>query len=721
MKNLFLLLLIITITAIPVIAAQPSYMSAFWKYTEAASSKNPDLICSAVDALDAALPSPSNSDEYNKMVWATFSAAKEYEIKGNFEKALYYLQKFVKYATWLQENSGQNHAESIKFANATINHLSLTPEIYVSCASPADVPYYNAKYEPRYGTFLGTCNDFDPDTETAHLVYVRFFDEQIESFSYLLPSEPVYTMIAWNFPEENKASLERVANGSADDYIISNLKYLATLPHKILLRFGAEINCWAMPSDMAARDQYIETFKAAFRHISELARKYAPNAAMVYSPIDVSNMYVTPEDFYPGDQYVDWVGMSTYYLLYEASSNKSADQVDAYYCRGLYDNPMVKVRQIVETFGDRKPILISECGFGYAAKDGQNPQYAVKKLKEFFTYLNMVHPEIKGILYFDTNFERDYKLSGCPELLNTYKSVTANNFPIQALKNGTTVGYNRFSTFEGNTKKLDLYAHAAFPSANPVTVSYTIDGKTIPHENQIPYKAVLDVSSLSQGKHTLSLKVICGTFNKSYDYTFYVGDNCKISQKEITPVNLPFTDVKTTDWFYNDVKNAYNNNLINGKTPTLYRPDDNITYAEAIKIASCMHQLYYEKKVSLTNGTANWYDNYVKYALDNHIITGDIAEKADTTITRGDFVSIFYSALPEYEYPVINHVSDNAIPDVPMANESSHQIYAFYRAGILTGSDGGYFNPQSYILRSEVAAILTRMSNKSARRDLYLV
>ena len=49
------------------------------------------------------------------------------------------------------------------------------------------------------------------------------------------------------------------------------------------------------------------------------------------------------------------------------------------------------------------------------------------------------------------------------------------------------------------------------------------------------------------------------------------------------------------------------------------------------------------------------------------------------------------------------------------------EIYEFYRAGILTGSDAkGTFHSASTIKRSEVATILLRMFETSARKSISL-
>ena len=185
---------------------------------------------------------------------------------------------------------------------------------------------------------------------------------------------------------------------------------------------------------------------------------------------------------------------------------------------------------------------------------------------------------------------------------------------------------------------------------------------------------------------------------------------------------MAFTDVPKTAWYYQDVKTAYERALIDGKTSTLYKPDDNMTFAEAVKLAACMHQLYHDKKVTLENGKDVWYSTYINYATDKGIIGKDqVKTKENNLISRKEYVDIFYNALPKEEYKAINTIKDNVIPDVKIKDEFADKIYTFYKAGILTGSDAkGTFNPNSNIQRSEVAAILTRMFEESARKNLEL-
>ncbi len=51
-----------------------------------------------------------------------------------------------------------------------------------------------------------------------------------------------------------------------------------------------------------------------------------------------------------------------------------------------------------------------------------------------------------------------------------------------------------------------------------------------------------------------------------------------------------------------------------------------------------------------------------------------------------------------------------------MVDRYADEIYMLYRAGITIGSDArGTFNPDKFIKRSEVAAIVTRMVDDSLR------
>ena len=145
---------------------------------------------------------------------------------------------------------------------------------------------------------------------------------------------------------------------------------------------------------------------------------------------------------------------------------------------------------------------------------------------------------------------------------------------------------------------------------------------------------------------------------------------------------MAFKDVSEEAWYYNDVKLAVESGVVNGKSPDTYCPDDKLTYAEAIKLAACMHQREMEGSITLTGGNP-WYQPYVEYCKDNGIIPEDKEYIYTDFATRAGYMEIFAKALPDEALKKINNVPDNSIPDVASSKSYAWAVYKLYRAGIL--------------------------------------
>lgn len=185
---------------------------------------------------------------------------------------------------------------------------------------------------------------------------------------------------------------------------------------------------------------------------------------------------------------------------------------------------------------------------------------------------------------------------------------------------------------------------------------------------------------------------------------------------------FPFVDVPVNSWYYASVRGAWENGLIDGVTAYAFKPDNQLTVAQAIKLAAALHQMQTSGSVTLTNGHP-WYNTYLAYAIRNKVVGEEYksytAAQMNAPVTRGEFVHILRGATNYYT--VRNEVADNAIPDVKVTDAYGADIYTFYRAGILTGSDAkGTFHAGNTIKRSEVSAILNRMYDVSARQSIAL-
>ena len=179
-----------------------------------------------------------------------------------------------------------------------------------------------------------------------------------------------------------------------------------------------------------------------------------------------------------------------------------------------------------------------------------------------------------------------------------------------------------------------------------------------------------------------------------------------------------FADVPESAWYYEDVRYTCQTGLVKGKSDTFFAPDDYLTVAEAVKLASCIRQWDEERRITLTDGTP-WYASYMQFALDNDIINEDLTARANEPITRQEYILLFSDAINS-DLEEINTVEYGAIPDVTLEKRDGEVVYEFYRAGILTGSADGSFLPDSPIKRSEVCAVLTRILDPASRVSFTL-
>ncbi len=198
-----------------------------------------------------------------------------------------------------------------------------------------------------------------------------------------------------------------------------------------------------------------------------------------------------------------------------------------------------------------------------------------------------------------------------------------------------------------------------------------------------------------------------------------VGLLCCLLAVETFAANMNFSDVPENAWYRKDVEKACRLGLINGKSDKIFAPNDNMSYAEAVKLAACMNQLKIDGKVTLKNGDP-WYSTYVDYAF----MTGIIWQEYDWNkpTTRADYMEIFSRALPEEDFFMANDVPMGSIPDVPISHPQAGAIYKLYRAGIVQGVDSAYHcAPDSFIKRAEVSAILSRMMDETERKSFSVL
>ena len=181
--------------------------------------------------------------------------------------------------------------------------------------------------------------------------------------------------------------------------------------------------------------------------------------------------------------------------------------------------------------------------------------------------------------------------------------------------------------------------------------------------------------------------------------------------KKVNEYAMNFTDVKENAWYFGDVKTSYELDLVKGISADKFNPTGDISIAEAITLASRIHSIYNTGKAEFVQGEI-WYQVYVDYAIEKGIIEEGQFTDYNAPATREEFAEIFAKAIPESDYNPINNIENGEIPDV----SENDAVYMLYNAGVVQGSDATHsFKPDTNIQRSEVAAIVTRIIDKTKR------
>lgn len=541
------------------------YPNSYWplqnEWVAAVEAKNSDqIIASAQKIYDALMPLGLGQDVCENLEPKAQKASWACEMKGDIAGAITWAERQRTFAKWLtdsgltnQYGNKYNYTSLLQSIETRLDYLRAAQNVTVYAHSDNSTSSYAVG--PRTGTWYGTPVDGSRTDGSAALMYVTFNDSYSVEYwvdyynhnseKFRKACEGGVIELAWNFSPESTAGAQAVLN--ADSYIAESLKTMGELNATILLRVGAEMNCW--------NDSDPAVFKQAFQKVATAARAY-DNIQMVYSPNDIGNRNCTHEDYYPGDEYVDWVGMSTYHNTEYVSYDKSKGEAsytydydkyydDSYYGVGIYDHdPLITIKPIIDLAkAHNKPVMISECGFPYRVKDSGKDltAYADEQLNWFYSYINMVYPQVKAVFYFDTEASNDaynYRLSDTPTLNATYEKAIQMNGAYLSDVNGSATGWQTLdkTVLNGTENTLRLAAYASFPGKNTTTVNYFVDGKQVHTSTQAPFYYDLDLNSLTPGSHTVKVEASGGQFKESSQtYTL------KVNEIEAAPTNDSLT------------------------------------------------------------------------------------------------------------------------------------------------------------------------------------
>ncbi len=499
-----LFLCVVMLFSCSIVGSAYEYPRQFWAANEeyeAAINKNDDygIVTYGMQIINLMKNAPDGMEKRNTLVSRYHQVGLAYARLGDYETAGSIFRTLYEYV----KSCGNEFYDYLKSAPAYA--AQFTPEITMY-TDRGTSPNYHAVNEKENGILFGTCSNGDTrkklENESMVLTYQEL-GEKLLSYNVDIvrkaSSQGLAVEFALNCPKEGD-NIRSIRNLTSYLKAVSDL--FARYPDvPVYLRFAAEFDIW---QNLCSAEE----FKDAFRYVSRYFKDRNSNVAMVWSPSQASNWYVNIHDYYPGDEYVDWVGVSLYAKPYFQGKKNQAEELEIVYKTGINSNPVIAIRDLVETYGDRKPIMLSESGCCHKLlQSGEDTgDFALRRLQEYLSYLPMVYPQIKLMAYFDFYVEgsgerEDYRLSSNKTLQNEYLRLTKKPRFIQNGYRNTT-SYSNRPMYDGihvdSVFELSCYAH--WYHAQLENVAYYIDGQYITTSYEVPFTAMIDAGKYS-GTH----------------------------------------------------------------------------------------------------------------------------------------------------------------------------------------------------------------------------
>jgi hypothetical protein len=298
---------------------------------------------------------------------------------------------------------------------------------------------------PAHGAFFGAFVGAEPETQTdpqSELLFTneealigrkwvidnRFYDDTIDWTGDRTKwdiAQHIVPLVTWQ-PSGNGHPLDEILAGSLDALITSRAQSAKALGAQILLRWGHEMNGNWYPwsgSESGGGDAGVlgdgggeggaglsgpEKYVAAWRHVHDIfVQVGATNVVWIWCiivtdvPSDPWNHWT---NYYPGDAYVDWVGLDAY----NWGSSSSCCVWESF--TDLIDSPY-------QDYATRKPIMLPETA---SAEVGGDKGAWITAMHAAIV---SQYTDIKAVVWFDINKETDWRIASSPSALAAYKAM----------------------------------------------------------------------------------------------------------------------------------------------------------------------------------------------------------------------------------------------------------------------------------------------------------
>lgn len=201
--------------------------------------------------------------------------------------------------------------------------------------------------------------------------------------------------------QPDQPTLAQIGRGAVDDYLRAYGHALAGANIPVAISFGHEMNGNWYPWGMNTSGNTATDFVAAYRRVHDVVSATGARAIWVWNPnVTYPAPTVPLAPLYPGDGYVDWVGVVGYF------THHGRQDFDT-----LFGPTFSEVRRFTQ-----RPFVITET----AGEPGLKEQ-AVTGL-----FLGLVaRRDLLGFAWFDYDKRADWRLEVDPQALITYRQRAA--------------------------------------------------------------------------------------------------------------------------------------------------------------------------------------------------------------------------------------------------------------------------------------------------------
>lgn len=566
--------------------------------------------------------------------------------------------------------------------------------------------YYEGLYEPQAGIYFGASyehdnkikskdnsnyyeayvNDVYSKKNSAYLMHLDF-GTSIESIEIAIEQADeanVAIVLVWEVAETYSDMSD------FDTYIEETAQFLRWLDVPVFISYGARMNTI---TTITSNIDFVNNFQ----YVSQKIREEASDIAIVWTVDDgqLDNI----NGFYPGDDFVDWVGISSFI---EPG-----------------DDSLASIGYIIENYGNYKPVMLTEVGTArYARSGGQYMiEWAEQELRKLYTYVPMMYPQIKGIFLNNGPYDGDkfhfYDIHSSDDLIEAYNTLVDNAVFLSDVRQSGDERYAIVDSqkdpsvfIEGHSVEISTYMDLA--DFSDIEVVYRFDGKKMTTEKKIPYAYNLQVKGMSQERHTLIVEV--------YE------DDDLIVEKMFTLVRtedgtllesgtfdvIHFDDIRS-HWSEPYIIEVSKRGLVVG-SEGVFRPDDLISRAEMTSVLTKLGKLPEYGVLSYKDVTSEqWYYKYVGGA-DDYLTGYGNYYYPNNNATREEIIT----ALVKMKGL---HLSDITHKDREAFTENFHDHWTIDAAnkdymilavkyGIVTGYEDGSLKPQNSMKRGEMAKVI---------------